>query len=302
MPPPRLAKQAAAFAKKCSAKIIIDVQDLWPETFYRIFPRLLRPVFSMALKPWRVVVCKTYKAADAIVGVADAYVDHAVKLAGHAGITACIPLGVDVATFDAAVAGGHCRQFTKPAGEIWFAYAGSLNLSYDCLTLVRAFAQVHKLLDAPSRLFITSRGELREEIEKIVQKQKLTNVTLTGFLDFNRWAYLLSQCDVGFNASFAEAMIYLPNKIFYYLAAGLAVLNTITGQCSRTIRESNCGLDYDAGNVDSCAKSVEQVANNRENLATFQRNSRHLAETQYDRPSLYSQYVHLIEHLGKSAS
>ncbi|NJL26914.1 MAG: excinuclease ABC subunit C [Thermoanaerobaculia bacterium] len=41
-----------------------------------------------------------------------------------------------------------------------------------------------------------------------------------GFMDFPQWAYMVSQADIGFNASFPQAMIFLPNKIFYYLAAG----------------------------------------------------------------------------------
>jgi glycosyltransferase involved in cell wall biosynthesis len=300
MPPPMLLDQAVHFAKKYGAKAIVDVQDLWPETFYRLGPKPARPLLYTLLLPWRKAAYKAYRAADALVGVADAYVNRAVELAGTKKITACIPLGIDLAAFDAAVAGGICKEFTKPAGELWFVYAGSLNVSYDCLTVVRGFAKATGSWNRPTRLFITSRGVLRGKVEEIIRREKLTNVTLTGFLDFSRWAYLISQCDAGFNPSCSEAMIYLPNKLFYYFAAGLAVLNTISGQCSRIIREGNCGLDYEAGNVDSCAKAIEQVVDNRENLATFQQNSRPLAETRYDRRLLYTQYAHLIERLGKS--
>jgi hypothetical protein len=215
-PPPMLARQAAAFAKQCDAKILIDIQDPWPETFYRAVPRFLHPFLPLILAPWHKASANAYKAADAIIGVADAYVALALESAGPKTITATIPLGVDLAEFDAAATKGTTEESTKPAGEIWFIYAGSLNRSYDCLTLVHAFARIHKQLNVPTRLFITSRGELRAEIERIIHRQNLTNINLTGFLDFPRWAYMLSRCDVGFNASFPEAMIYLPNKIFYY--------------------------------------------------------------------------------------
>jgi glycosyltransferase involved in cell wall biosynthesis len=299
MPPPMLLSQAVRFARRCGAKAIVDIQDLWPETFYRLGPKVLRPLLSTALLPWQKAARDSYRAADAFVGVADTYVDRAVNLGGPKKITACIPLGIDLATFDAAVAEGVCDEFTKPPEELWFVYAGSLNLSYDCLTLVHALARTQKTLSQPIRLFITSRGELRGEIEKIIRRERVKNVTLTGFLDFPRWAYLLSQCDVGFNSSFPDAMIYLPNKILYYFAAGLAVLNTIGGQCSRIINKGNCGLDYQAGRVDSCAEAIEQVIRKRQELLAMRQNARRLAETRYDRKLLYGQYINLIERLFK---
>ncbi len=302
MPPPMLLNQAVHFAKKSGAKAIVDVQDLWPETFYRLGPKPAKPFIYTILLPLRKAACEAYRAADALVGVADAYVNRAVELAGSKKITACIPLGIDLATFDTAVAEGICEKFTKPPEELWFVYAGSLNLSYDCLTLVRGFAKATGASNRPTRLFITSRGELRSQVEKIIHQEKATNITLTGFLDFPQWAYLLSQCDVGFNPCCTGAMIYLPNKIFYYFAAGLVILNTISGQCSTIIREANCGLDYKAGNVDSCSKAIEQIVQSKQSLTVIKQDSRQLAETRYDRRLLYSQYVHLIEHLDKSGS
>ena len=299
IPPPMLARQAAIFAKEYKAKVIVDVQDLWPETFYRTAPALLRPLFPLILTPWHKAACSVYTAADAIVGVADEYVNRAVKLGGPKAIIATIPLGIDRAAFATAVDRGRCKELSKPTGEIWFAYTGSLSRSYDCLTLTYAFAKVHKTLNVPAHLFITGRGELREEIEQIIRTKNLKNVTLTGFLDFHRWAFLLNQCDVGFNASFPGAMIYLPNKIFYYFVGGLAVLNAIPGQCSRIIREGNCGLDYQAGDVDNCAQAIEQIITNREELAAMQSNSYHLAKTRYDRKVLYPEYVDLIEQVEK---
>lgn len=302
MPPPMLLSQAVRFAKKCRARAIVDIQDLWPETFYRLAPKPVRPLLSAALLPWHKAALSAYKAADALVGVADAYVDRVVELAGPNKTTACIPLGIDLHAFDTAAARGRCEEYTKPEREIWFVYAGSLNVSYDCLTVVRGFASAQKALDIPTRLFVTSRGELRKEVEQVIDTEGLENVTLTGFMDFPRWAYLLTQCDVGFNSSSPEAMIYLPNKTFYYFAAGLAVLNTITGQCSRIIREAICGLDYEAGDAHSCARAIEQIVASKQSLTAMQQSSRHLAESCYDRRTLYPKYVTLIEHLGKCNS
>lgn len=294
-PPPFLAMTAVKIASRLQAKSIVDIQDLWPETFYRLAPSLIRPAFSMAFWPWQKASSAAYRNADVITGVADEYVNRALRLGAKPQSTGTIPLGVDLDSFDKAGGTGYASEFTKPEGEIWFAYTGSLNRSYDCITLTKAFLQARAKLKCPAKLFITGRGEYTDEIRKIIQDCGTKDVVMTGFVDFPQWSYLLKQCDVGFNASFPEAMIYLPNKIFCYFAAGLAVLNTIPGQCSNIVRDSKSGLDYEAGNVQSCVDAIAKVAQDADVFETMKNNSRKQAVSIYDRKILYSNFADLIE-------
>ncbi len=297
-PPPGLAWRAVQVARASGARAIVDIQDLWPDVFASLAPPALRPLLRPGIYVLRQTVRRVARSCDAIVGVADAYVQSSARETRPGKRLATIPLGVDLAAFDAAAAAGQCPEFTKPPGEVWLAYTGSLNRNYDFLTILRAAAQ---LGDRAGRLrfFITSRGELAGEAARLVQEHRLTHVTLTGFLDFAPWAYLLSQCDVGFNASFPQAMIYLPNKIFYYFAAGAAVLNTIPGQCSRIVQDGHCGRDYRAGDAADCAAAIAQVVADAPALAEMRRTSRQLAQTVYDRALLYRQYAELIETVAR---
>jgi glycosyltransferase involved in cell wall biosynthesis len=297
-PPPIRARAAVRFAHGVGARAIVDVQDLWPETFRRIAPVPLRPLADLCLWPSARVSRQAYAEADAIVGVAETYVERALALGGPKRVAETIPLGMDLKAFDQAARAGRAARFTKPPGEVWLIYAGSLNRSYDCLTILRAAAKLKDRLRTPWRLFMTSRGELRAEAERLIQHSGLGNVTLTGFLDFPTWAYLLSQCDIGFNAVFPEAFVFLPNKIFYYLAAGLAVLNTIPGQCSRIVREGGCGLDYPAGDAEACADAVERLVRQTEERSAMAAAARRLAETVYDRRVLYPGFAEMITQIG----
>ncbi|MCK4343434.1 MAG: glycosyltransferase family 4 protein [Phycisphaerae bacterium] len=296
-PPPVLAYHAVRLARERGVKSIIDVQDLWPDAFSCLVPPLARPLLAPAIWMMRRNVRRAAIGCDAIVGVADAYVENSHKEAGETKITATIPLGVDLAALDAAAAAGKCDEYTKPAGEIWLAYTGSLNRNYDFMTILKAAARIGDSLGPGLRFFLTGRGELAEQTKQFVREHKLTNVTLTGFLDFETWAYLLYQCDAGFNASFPEAMIFLPNKIFYYLAAGAAVLNTIPGQCSRIVRDGGCGLDYEAANVDSCVAAIEQIVRDADTRHAMQQAARKLVETTYDRVILFPKFAELIERV-----
>ena len=297
-PPPNLALRAVEYARAHGAKSLVDVQDAWPDAFSCLAPVWLRPALSGVIWAMRRTVRRTAAACDGIIGVADAYVDSFFKETDGHALRATIPLGIDLGVFDTAVRAGQCEQFTKPPGHVWLAYTGSLNRNYDCLTILHAAARLGDRLGDHIRFFLTSRGELAEQAQQIVRENKLTNVTLTGFLEFEPWAYLLSQCDVGFNASFPETMIFLPNKVFYYMAGGVVVLNTIPGQCSQIVREGGCGLDYEAGNVESCAQAIERMVRDRAARTAMQQASRRLAETRFDRALLSPQYAELIERVG----
>ena len=297
LPPPMLTYQAAKFAKNCGAKMIVDLQDVWPEVFYSFVPNWLRPLCSVGFLPWGIRAKNAYKLADAVIGLTETYIAHVEKLVGRKEITAGSPLGLDCQLFDSVAPKGCCEEFTKPPGEVWFTYAGSLTRNHDFLTAVKAFSKIYDSLNVKTRLFVAGQGHLSGKLTRLIQGHGLENVTQTGFLDLSRLAYLLTQCDVGFNPSWPETMIYLPYKLFYYFAAGLAILNTMPGECSRIIGQNQCGLDYRAGDVDSCAEAIRQIVSDTSRLQTLQRNSRRMAESVYDRKILYQKYANLIEEV-----
>ena len=292
-PPPGLAYAAVDYAGTHGARSVVDIQDAWPDLFAVLAPPAMRPAVRPLLRLLRGNLDRAARGCDAIVGVADAYVANLTRVLPAPKPTATVPLGVDLAAFDAGAAAGRAAQPAKPDGEIWLAYTGSLNRNYDFLTLLRAAERFRGA--AHVRFFLTGRGELEPEARRLVRELNLTNVTLTGFLDFPAWACLLTQCDAGFNASFPEAMIYLPNKIFYYLAAGVAVLNTIPGQCSAIVRDGGCGLDYEAANPASCAAAIERIIADPAARTSMRHAARRLAETTYDRAVLYPRYADFLE-------
>ena len=70
------------------------------------------------------------------------------------------------------------------------------------------------------------------------------------------------------------------------------------GECSRIVSKNQCGLDYQAGDIDSCARAIEEIVSDPGRLQVMQQNSRRLAETTYDRRVLYQNYVQLVEKVA----
>lgn len=280
---------------------LVDIQDQWPDNFIRVMPGWMRPVGRLVMTRYYAVERAAYSGATAITGVARGYLERGRSVGGTKRFEGVFPLGVDLEHLASAAAAGSLGQ-AMPHGEHWVLYSGSLSHNYDVLTLLHATARLRDEGGPPFRLFVSGTGELEAEAHRIVAEKSLDNVTLTGFMPFGDWAALLMQCDVGVNASFPDALIYLPNKIFYYLAAGLAVLNTIPGECAEMIAERSCGLTYSAGDAAGCADALREVLADAPRLEQMKVAARQLAMSRFDRPRIAAEFAEFIEKIAGTAA
>lgn len=297
-PPLESAFHAARLGEKWDVPAIIDIQDEWPRGIVRVMPPPLRLVSGLLLRGYYKLEREAYTRAAGIVGVAQGYLDRGVEVGGHKQHEGVFPLGVSLAEVDQAIERGAViakEKWTKPDDEVWFLYSGSLSYNYDFLTIIHAAKKTKARFGNRVRLIFTGQGELAEKGRRLVQAHDLTNVTMTGFLDFDEWAYLLSQVDGGFNAAIPEALVYFPNKIFYYLAAGAAVLNTIPGQCAEVVEQGECGLTYTSGDPESCFRAIERLVEAPQERRAMGVAARRLAETKYDRAIIYRDMTRFLE-------
>lgn len=302
-PPLEAACEMANYGRGKNTPVIIDVQDQWPDTFARALPRFVKPLRSVVLWPWYRCERIGYSRAHAICGVAKGYLDRALQVGGAKAHVGEFALGADtVALREAAGRGAtqHSDRWTKPDRQLWFVYSGSLSRSYDCMTIVRAAKEVREHCGDAVRFVITGRGELAEPIDAFISEHRLTNVIRAGFLEPDEWAYLMSNADAGFNASTPDSLIYLPNKIFAYNAFGLAVLNTIMGQCADIVDETGCGLNYQAGDVQGCARSIAELLADRPRLEKYKAASRALGETRFNVHVIARQFADFIYRVSEN--
>ncbi|UCE58872.1 MAG: glycosyltransferase family 4 protein [Phycisphaerales bacterium] len=304
-PPLESAYEAARLGREWQVPTIIDIQDQWPDNFARVMPGAMRWMRGVLLAPYYTLERKAYTLADGIIGVAQGYLDRGVLVGGRKKHEGVFPLGVDLQEVDKAIAAGaaeYTDKWRKPEGRIRLLYSGSLSHNYDFQTIIRAAALAKQRFADRVEFVLSGTGELALEAERLVIQHDLDNVHLTGFLGFDEWAYLLSQADAGFNASFPDAMIYFPNKIFYYLAAGAAVLNTIPGQCAELVEKEACGLNYTAGDPESCFDAIAQLVDAPQMLTQMGLASRRLAEQVYDRKIILTGLTRFLEEAADATS
>lgn len=100
-----VAKVAADYAKKNNIKLIVDIQDLWPEAFKMVLNISL--VSDIIFFPMKLKADKIYKKADYILSVSETYAQRAIDVNKKYSEKIVAYLGTDLDYFD------ECKKKSK---------------------------------------------------------------------------------------------------------------------------------------------------------------------------------------------
>ena len=221
------AEAAARLARRFGARLVVDVQDAWPETFERLAPRGLRWLAHLLLMPLRRRTRRVYRTADLVTGVCDRYrtlVGRTDYLRAYLGIES-----------PAAV------RHLAHAG-LSLVYAGNLGVSYDLKTIVAAVCA-----DETLTLDVAGAGTFACDCPR---------VRFHGLLDRKELADLFARCDVGVIPMQDDSWVGVPNKLFDYAAAGLRIVSSLRGETEALLARHGLGVCYAAGDAAALIRAV----------------------------------------------
>lgn len=222
-PPIGSACAAIQLARELCARVVIDVQDAWPETFYRLAPRIL-------FAPLRARIQRAYRDADLVSGVCERYRD----LTGR----------TDYLTAYLGIEPGVCPQRTSRGFRL--VYAGNLGRSYDLGTVIEAVRR-----DSRLTLDIAGTGEFTCACPR---------VKFHGYLGHAELRQLFAECDLGVIPMSGDTWVGLPNKLFDYTASDLAVVSSLSGETAALLTKHGIGATYRPADVESLLSAIEAAA------------------------------------------
>lgn len=229
-PPLSLCAAARNYCAAQNVPFIVDVMDAWPETFERVLPRML-------LAPLRRLARRNYQAAAAISTVSERYVD----LVRGYGVRAPVKLFYHGIERNTSMA----RTEERPKSAAWrLVYAGNMGASYDVRTVIAA---VKTLPDVT--LDLAGTGPCEPAWRTLAAT--CPRIRFHGYLDAAALQALLATADAGVVPMFPASCVGVPYKLADYAAAGLPVLNSLTGETARVLAETGAGFSYQAGDVAS---------------------------------------------------
>ena len=286
-----VAYAAAKYAKRNNIRLIIDVQDLWPEAFRMVFhvPVLSNIIFI----PMKRKANRIYAAADDIVAVSQTYADRALRVNDKCEKATVVFLGTDLARFDELRKDEPLMQ--KPDEEIWMAYIGTLGHSYDLTCVMDAMVLLRDEKKTQNlRFIVMGDGPLKERFENYAKNLCLP-VIFTGRLSYSEMVPQLCECDFAVNPIISGSAGSIINKVGDYAAAGLAVINT--QECNEyqvLIKHYRCGINCRCGKAAEVAEAIRCLIADSELSCQMGLNHRRLAEERFDRMKTYHQITTLL--------
>jgi glycosyltransferase involved in cell wall biosynthesis len=265
-------------ARKHGVPLVVDTVDLWPEFFVRAMPKAIRPMAQIAALPlfaWRK---RNWRAAAAYTSLARPYLDVVLDVADPERRKPAVVAynGIDVAEFRSHLSGDELENLPpKQPNEIRAVFAGTLGPSYDVPAMLAAARRAEK--ECPQlRLVIAGDGPYRPDVEARAQEGK--NVLYAGKLAVDRLVRLYASCDIGLCAYGPFSNVEMPDKIYDYTAAGLAVVNSLVGEVRGFIEREKIGLNYQAGDGDDLFLALSRLAEDDKAMADFKVRSWNVGE------------------------
>lgn len=292
-----LAAAATAYGARRSVPVVVDVRDLWPDIFVDVAPRALRWLPRLLLRPYVAATRTALRRASALTAVSQGYLDWAGRRAGREidSSDRVWPLGYslpDAGLPPRAEAHRAIVAFGGSPSAITCLFSGTFGRTYD---LHPIFDIAAELESEGFQFLICGDGERRSEWR--ARASGLSNVILAGWLDKSQMEAALAASDIGLAAYSISAPQGIPNKVIEYLAAGLPVVSSLTGESREMLEVARCGITYDASASGSLRDALIRLKDPT-TRALYAANSRRLFAERFRAEVVYERFAAHLESIA----
>jgi colanic acid biosynthesis glycosyl transferase WcaI len=288
-PPLPYALAAWALARIWDARVIVNVQDLYPET-----PVVLGLMRSrLAIGAFASAAGLLYRRAHAVTVHSEGNRLHVAARGARRAVT--VPNWVDLAP-----PGGGGADFRRerglPADAFVVSYAGVMGFGQGLEDVVDAASRLRGRSDLVFAL--AGDGLLRGKVEARIRDEGLSNVRLLPTLPPGEYLRLLDASDAGLvtlNPALRTPVV--PGKLASVMAARRAAVCSVPRESDvwRIIAESGGGVCVPAGRGEALAAALDGLASRRDEARAMGERARAYAERHFDRRRCTGIYADLLE-------
>lgn len=293
--PPQVAGHVALrVGREKGAKVISDVYDLWPEFFHQVLPNRIRKSGKTLFSPYYRWRKRNWDRSDAVCALAEDYLERALEVspALRDRPHRVVYNGIDVEEFRRTMMRESDVIPEKLADEAWAVYAGTMGNSYDVACMVEA-ARILGQRGVRCRLMIAGTGPLLPVV-RAAHDDPTVPLTYLGKLPQTDLLPLYRKADIGLCAYASVSNVEMPDKFYDYSAAGLPIVNSLTGEVARVMDERRLGLNYRAGSALDLADKIQTLVDDPNLKDEFGANSWDAAK-EFDAVRQFDGFVDLIE-------
>ena len=266
-----------------------EVRDLWPEA-----PIQLGYIQNTFIKKLLYTLERSiYRQANKVIALSPG-IANGIKPHKPAADIAMIPNMADCVFY------GLTGSERKESGDLFFiGYFGAMGVA-NHLDFLLAAAQACQQSNLPQvRFILAGDGSEAERLQTKAEQLQLRNVTWLGQLNREETRIYLTSVHATYTSFYTYPILQTnsPNKFFDSLAAGkLTIVNT-RGWLQELVENHYCGFYAAPDRPEDFIQKLRPYIVELERLQQAQQRARNLAETQFSRQLLTSQFLSLFATL-----
>jgi oligosaccharide repeat unit polymerase len=234
------------------AKLVVWVQDLWPEAMEATGFVKNRWVLSAT----SMVVRFIYRCSDSVLVQSDGFVEPVARLCARDKIAVFPNSAEAVFLRDGLSTPSPIPQLGEGFSAV---FAGNLGTVQALPTILDA---AEKLRAYPEiRIFLVGTGTLADELRENIARRELHNVVMSGHFPIEQMPAILSRASVLLVTlkDVALGRFTVPSKIQAYLATGRPIIAALNGEGARIVKAAGAGLSCPSENATMLAECILAV-------------------------------------------
>ena len=273
------------YKKKYEYKLVIDVQDIWPEAISGPIPLFSNTIAQKILAPITKYANETYSLADGLVAVSKTYLKRSDVKNLDDNLKKVVYIGADSLHFEN-------YEKEKKAQKIIATYIGTMAGSYDLETVVKAAALCHEFV----QIQFIGTGPHEQNL-KTLNTEHGNYIRFLGSLTYDNAMKILISSDIAINPIKATSQQTITNKLSDYFCCGLPIISCQESEEVKELLALGGGVQYCANNAADLAKQLIRLSQDRETLEKMSLVNQNIAKERFLRDISYNEISHLVDKL-----
>jgi len=268
-PPLPLALVGKAIKRRYGAKIILNIQDIFPQNAIDLGV-LDKNNWKHKLAIWlfEAIEKRVYETADKITFHSEGGMRFLVEKKGvPAGKIATLYNWVDLEPYKNLTKNISFRKKWGLENKFIFLFAGIMGPAQGMEFLVETAQRISDIKDAV--FLLVGDGMEKEKVGKLIKDYSLQNVIIKPFISKEEYPYLVKESNVGLVClSPKNKTPFTPGKFLGYMAAGKPVLAFLNKESDAfgLVERAKCGYALESGNINGAEEITRKIYSEKDLL------------------------------------